>query len=111
MTTKELLTNTKEGAVVTAEMEAKAVELLTKMAEDATKRAASAKAKKSAENEPLINAATALLHNSDGELTAAEIASALGIKTPKATAIAKAVEGVTVGEKRIGSRIVKTYSL
>lgn len=111
MTMKELLTNITENSTVTAEMAQKAQELLAKMAEEATKRVQKAAEKRSAENEPLIAAATALLQNSDGELTAAEIASALGVKTPKATAIAKAIENVTVGEKRIGSRIVKTYSL
>jgi hypothetical protein len=111
MTTKELLTNITENSTVTAEMAQKAQELLAKMAEEALKRAEKAHDKKSVENAPLIQAATALLNGSDCELTAAEIASALGIKTPKATAIAKAVEGVKVGEKRIGSRIVKTYSL
>lgn len=111
MTTKELLSSITENSTVTAEMERKAQELLAKMAEEAQKRAEKAHGKKSVENAPLVQAATALLNGSDCELTAAEIASALGIKTPKATAIAKAVEGVKVGEKRIGSRIVKTYSL
>ena len=111
MTNKELYQSITEGAVVTAEMVQKAQELLAKQAEEATKAAQKRAEKKSAEDAPLIQAATALLNGSDCELTAAEIATALGIKTPKATAIAKAVEGVKVGEKRIGSRIVKTYSL
>ena len=111
MTNKELYQSVTEGAVVTAEMEQKAQELLAKQAEEATKAAQKRAEKKSAEDAPLIQAATALLNGSDCELTAAEIASALGILTQKATAIAKAVEGVKIGEKRIGSRIVKTYSL
>lgn len=113
MTNKELYKAIVEGAVVTADMEAKARELLTKQEEDALKASAKRAEKKSAEDAPLIEAVTELLRTSDAPLTATEIASAgIGIAThSKATAIVGKVEGVVVGEKRIGNRMVKTYTL
>lgn len=113
MTNKELYQAIKEGATVTAEMEAKAQELLAKQAEDALKASAKRAEKKSAEDMPLIEAVTELLRTSDSPLTATEIATAgVGISThSKATAIASKVEGVVVSEKRIGNRMVKTYTL
>lgn len=113
MTNKELYQAIVEGAVVTAEMAQKAQELLAKQAEDALKASAKRAEKKSAEDMPLIEAVTELLRTSDTPLTATEIASAgIGIAThSKATAIVGKVEGVVVGEKRIGSRMVKTYTL
>ena len=109
MTNKELYQSIIEGAVVTADMAQKAQELLAKQAEEAQKRAE----KKSAEDMPLIEAVTELLRTSDAPLTATEIAGAsIGVKShSKATAIVGKIEGVTVGEKRIGNRIVKTYTL
>ena len=114
MTNKELYQAIVEGAVVTAEMAQKAQELLVKQAEDAQKAATKRAEKKSAEDLPLIEAVTEVLRTSGTALTATEIASAgiPGLTThSKATSIASRVEGVVVGEKRIGSRIVKTYSL
>lgn len=113
MTNKELYQAIVEGAVVTAEMAQKAQELLTKQAEDALKASAKRAEKKSAEDMPLIEAVTELLRTSDAPLTASEIARANhGISShSKATAIANKVEGVVVGEKRIGNRMVKTYTL
>lgn len=113
MTNKELYQAITEGAVVTAEMAQKAQELLAKQAEEAVKAAQKRAEKKSAEDAPLVEAVSVLLSQAGAPLTAAEIVSAgIGIAhTSKATAIAKMVEGVVVGEKRIGSRIVKTYSL
>ena len=113
MTNKELYKAIVEGAVVTADMEAKARELLAKQEEDALKASAKRAEKKSAEDMPLIEAVTELLRTSDAPLTATEIARAFtDIRThSKATAIASKVEGVMVGEKRIGNRMVKTYTL
>ena len=113
MTNKELYKAIVEGAVVTADMEAKARELLAKQEEDALKASAKRAEKKSAEDAPLIEAVTELLRTSDMPLTASEIAGAgIGIAShSKATAIVKMVDGVVVDEKRIGSRIVKTYTL
>lgn len=113
MTNKELYQAIVEGAVVTADMAQKAQELLAKQTEDALKASAKRAEKKSAEDMPLIEAVTELLRTSDAPLTATEIASAgIGIPThSKATAIANKVEGVVVGEKRIGNRMVKTYTL
>lgn len=113
MTNKELYQAIVEGAVVTAEMAQKAQELLTKQAEDAVKAAGKRAEKKSAEDAPLVEAVTELLRTSTDPLTATEIKDAhIGIlSTSKATAIVKQVEGVVVDEKRIGSRIVKTYAL
>ena len=113
MTNKELYQSITEGAVVTAEMAQKAQELLAKQAEEASKAAQKRAEKKSAEDMPLIEAVTELLRTSDAPLTATEIAGAsIGVKShSKATAIVGKIEGVTVGEKRIGNRIVKTYTL
>jgi hypothetical protein len=113
MTNKELYKAIVEGAVVTADMEAKAQELLAKQAEEASKASAKRAEKKRAEDAPLIEAVTELLRTSDTPLTASEIASANhGISShSKATAIVNEIEGVVVGEKRIGNRMVKTYTL
>jgi hypothetical protein len=113
MTNKELYKAIVEGAVVTADMEVKARCLLAKQEEDALRASTKRAEKKSAEDMPLIEAVTELLRTSDSPLTATEIASAgIGITTHmKATAIAPKVEGVVIGEKRIGNRMVKTYTL
>ena len=113
MTNKELYQSIIEGAVVTADMAQKAQELLAKQAEEASKAAQKRAEKKSAEDMPLIEAVTELLRTSDAPLTATEIAQHMPSfrNHSKATAIVGKIEGVTVGEKRIGNRIVKTYTL
>lgn len=111
MTNKELYQSITEGAVVTAEMAQKAQELLAKQAEDAVKAAAARAEKKAAEDAPIIEAVRNLLTSATEPMTATAIGQAVEISTSKATFVAKNLEGIKVGEVRVGSRIVKTYSL
>lgn len=110
MTIKELLTATTEGAVVTAEMAEKAKAELERMAAEAANRAAKAAEKRSIEDAPLLAEATELLSDHTVR-TASQIAAAMGIKTPKATALMRKLEGVKVSDVQVDKRIVKGYSL
>ena len=107
MTIKELYQSITEGAVVTAEMAQKAQELLANQAEGAAKRAKN----KLAEDAPIIEAVRNLLTSATEPMTATAIGQAVEISTSKATFIAKSLDGVKIGEIRVGSRINKTYSL
>ena len=110
MTMKEMLTAVTEGAVVTAEMQEKAQAELAKMAAEAEKRAQKAAEKRTSEDAPLLAQAAELL--SDHVVrTASQIAAALEVKTPKATALMRKLEGVKVTEVTVDKRIVKGYSL
>lgn len=111
MTNKELYQSITEGAVVTAEMAQKAQELLAKQAEEATKAAQKRAEKKSAEDAPIFEAVKTLLTSATEPMTATAIGQAVGISTSKATFVAKSLDSIKVGEIRVGSRIVKTYSL
>ena len=111
MTNKELYQAIIEGATVTAEMAQKAQELLAKQAEDAVKAAQARATKKAAEDAPIIEAVRSLLTSATEPMTATAIGQAVEISTSKATFVAKNLDGVKVGEIRVGSRIVKTYSL
>ena len=111
MTNKELYQSITEGTIVTAEMAQKAQELLAKQAEDATKAAQARATKKAAEDAPIIEAVRYLLTSATEPMTATAIGQAVDISTSKATFIAKSLDGIKVGEIRVGSRIVKTYSL
>lgn len=84
---------------------------IEKMDKSAASRAEKAAEKKSIEDAPIIEAITNYLHENPGAHTASDIAAAVGIKTPKATAVLRKVEGVNVGEGKKDKRIVKTYSL
>lgn len=66
------------------------------------------KAKKDAENAPFIEAIQSVL--TDKPQTASQIAAAVNISTPKATALLKKMS-VKVGEMTVDKRIVKAYSL
>lgn len=68
-------------------------------------------AEKRAAREGLLETVRTLLADATEPMTATAIATAVGISTPKATSLAKDVEGVKVGEIRVGNRFVKTYSL
>ena len=111
MTNKELYQSITEGAVVTAEMAQKAQELLAKQAEEATKAAQKRAEKKSAEDAPIFEAVKTLLTSATEPMTATAIGQAVEISTSKATFVAKNLDGIKVGEVRVGSRIVKTYAL
>lgn len=93
------------------EIQADAAELLEKHNKAAASRAEKAAEKKSIEDAPIIEAITNYLRENPGVHTASDIAVAVGIKTPKATAVLRKIEGVNVGEGRKDKRIVKTYSL
>lgn len=110
MTTTELLTAIVTGATVTAEMEAEAKSMLEKRAKGYEARKARAGAKKSAEDAPLIALAREALAD-HAPHTASDVAITLDVSTSKATALLKKVEGVVIGETRIKSRVVKTYTL
>lgn len=86
-------------------------EFATTAIERMNKSAEKAAEKKSAEDAPIIEAITNYLHENPGAHTASDIAAAVGIKTPKATAVLRKVEGVNVGKGEKNKRIVKTYSL
>lgn len=110
MTMKEMLTAVVEGAVVTAEMAEKAQAELAKMAAEAERRAQKAAEKRTSEDAPLLAQAAELL--SDHVVrTAKDIGVALGVSTPKATALMRKLEGVKVSEVTSDKRIVKGYSL
>jgi hypothetical protein len=107
---KELLTAVTEGAVVTAEMAEKAQAELVQMATEAERRAKKAAEKRTSEDAPLLAQAAELL--SDHVVrTAKDIGVALGVSTPKATALMRKLEGVKVSEVTVDKRIVKGYSL
>ena len=110
MTMKELLTATVEGAVVTAEMQEKAQAELVKMAAEAEKRAQKAAEKRTSEDAPLLETAQALLRDHVVR-TAKDIGDAIGVSTPKATALMRKLEGVKVTEVTVDKRVVKGYSL
>lgn len=110
MTMKEMLTAVVEGAVVTAEMAEKAQAELQKMEAEAVRRAQKAAEKRTSEDAPLLESAKALL--SDGIVrTAKDIGVAIGVSTPKATALMRKLDGVKVSEVTVDKRIVKGYSL
>lgn len=88
-----------------------AKKLLDSYQKQVEKRKSKAAEKKSIEDAPIIEAVTNYLRENPGAHTASDIAAAVGIKTPKATAVLRKVEGVNVGEGKKDKRIVKTYSL
>ena len=110
MTMKEMLTAVVEGAVVTAEMAEKAQAELAKMAAEAERRAQKAAEKRTSEDAPLLAQAAELLSD-HAVRTASQIAAELGVKTPKATALMRKLEGVKVSDVQVDKRIVKGYSL
>lgn len=79
-----------------------------KVIEESDSKRNADKAKKDAENAPLIEAIGSVL--TDKPQTASQIAAAVGISTPKATALLKKMS-VKVGEMTVDKRIVKAYSL
>lgn len=106
MTNKEFLTkvslNTIDNEVIDY-----ATEALRKVNESASNRAAA----KNAEDAPLLESLRNLLTTSGKVMTAAEIGSALGVHTSKATALCKRVEGIHVSDVQVDRRMVKGYSL
>lgn len=110
MTKREFLATIINGTEITDEMKKFATEEVAKLDKANETKATKNREKHTSENAPLIAKCAELL--ADGQpRTAAEIGVALEVTTSKATAIAKAVEGVVVGEVRVKNRIVKTYSL
>ena len=66
-----------------------------------------------ADNTELVAALKSAM--ADGKTRTASEIVALGIdgigNTSKATSVVKSIDGIKVGEVRVGSRVVKTYSL
>ncbi len=111
MTTRNFYETIAANETLSAELREFATAAIEKMDKSAASRAEKAAEKKSAEDAPIIEAVTNYLRENPGAHTASDIAAAVGIKTPKATAVLRKVEGVNVGEGQKDKRIVKTYSL
>ena len=111
MTTKEFYNTIATNENLSAELREFATAAIEKMDKSAASRAEKAAEKKSIEDTPIIEAVTNYLRENPGVHTASDIAAAVGIKTPKATAILRKVEGVNVGEVVVNKRVVKGYSL
>ena len=111
MTTKNFYNAIAANETLSAELREFAAAAIEKMDKSAASRAEKAAEKKSIEDAPIIEAITNYLRENPGAHTASDIAAAVGIKTPKATAVLRKVEGVNVGEGKKDKRIVKTYSL
>jgi histidyl-tRNA synthetase len=95
------------------ELRSTAADLLAKHQKQTSAANARARAKKSAENAPLVEAVTNLLRSNAKVFTAAEVKEAIeGIEsTSKATAVLKLVEGVKISDVTVDRRVVKGYSL
>lgn len=111
MTTRNFYETIAANETLSAELREFAAAAIEKMDKSAASRAEKAAEKKSIEDAPIIEAVTNYLRENPGAHTASDIAAAVGIKTPKATAVLRKVEGVNVGEGQKDKRIVKTYSL
>jgi GTP-sensing pleiotropic transcriptional regulator CodY len=111
MTTRNFYETIAANETLSAELREFAAAAIEKMDKSAASRAEKAAEKKSIEDAPIIEAITNYLRENPGAHTASDIAAAVGIKTPKATAVLRKVEGVNVGEGKKDKRIVKTYSL
>lgn len=111
MTTRNFYETIAANETLSAELREFAAAAIEKMDKSAASRAEKAAEKKSIEDAPIIEAITNYLRENPGAHTASDIAAAVGIKTPKATAVLRKVEGVNVGEGQKDKRIVKTYSL
>jgi GTP-sensing pleiotropic transcriptional regulator CodY len=107
MTTRNFYETIAANETLSAELREFAAAAIEKMDKSAASRAE----KKSIEDAPIIEAVTNYLRENPGVHTASDIAAAVGIKTPRATAVLRKVEGVNVGEGKKDKRIVKTYSL
>lgn len=112
MTTKNFYNAIASNESLSAELREFAANAIEKLNKSNENRATKAAEKRAAENAPIIEAITNYLNENKGEwFTAAEIGAKVDISTPKAIAMVNKVEGIKKGEKRIGSRIVGTYSL
>jgi len=111
MTTRNFYETIAANETLSTELREFAAAAIEKMDKSAASRAEKAAEKKSVEDAPIIEAITNYLRENPGAHTASDIAAAVGIKTPKATAVLRKVEGVNVGEGQKDKRIVKTYSL
>jgi GTP-sensing pleiotropic transcriptional regulator CodY len=111
MTTRNFYETIAANETLSADLREFAAAAIEKMDKSAASRAEKAAEKKSIEDAPIIEAITNYLRENPGAHTASDIANAVGIKTPKATAVLRKVEGVNVGEGVVNKRIVKTYSL
>lgn len=111
MTTRNFYETIAANETLSAELREFAAAAIEKMDKTNASRAEKAAEKKSIEDAPIIEAIINYLRENPGVHTASDIANAVGIKTPKATAVLRKVEGVNVGEGKKDKRIVKTYSL
>ena len=109
MTNKNFYESVTEGTVVTDEMAQKAKELLASLLKSEANRASKQAEKKQADL-PLVEKVVEFLRE-HGTSTASQIAEGIGVSTSKATVLAKQVEGIIIGDVRVGNRIVKGYSL
>jgi DNA-binding transcriptional regulator GbsR (MarR family) len=108
MTNREMLT-----AIVNGELNEEVIEKAKEEIAKLDARNANRKNKPSKtqiENAPIIEKIAELL--TDTPMRASEIADALGISTPKASALAKKVEGVVITDVKVkGKGVQKGYSL
>ena len=105
MTTREFLT-----AVATGSISTEIAQEAQKRLDEMTAKTASDKAKRDADNAPIIAAVKAIL--ADGKThTASDISARVGITTPKATAIVKKIDGVKVDSVTVNKRVVNGYHI
>ena len=103
MTTREFLT-----AVVNSD--SAAIAEAQKRLNEMDGKAASNKAKRDADNAPVIAIVKEIL--ADGKThTASDIAARANITTPKATAIVKKIDGIKVDSVTVNKRVVNGYHI
>lgn len=113
MTTIELLNAIINGNEITDEMRAKATEIKEKAQAKASSKSAKEKQKKAEENAPLLAKVREYLATTKAA-GASEVGTAIGVSTPKATALLKVLvanEEVTSVDGKVGKNKCKVYSL
>lgn len=104
MTTRDFL----NAVISSSSDDAVVVEAKTRLAEMNDKNTAR-KVKSLEEDAPLFDAIGKVLTSTPQ--TSTQIANKVGISGPKAVALLKKMEGVTVGETVVNKRVVKTYAV
>ena len=103
MTTREFLT-----AVINSD--STAIAEAQKRLNEMDAKTASNKAKRDADNAPVVAAVKEIL--ADGKThTASDIAARANITTPKATAIVKKINGIKVDSVTVNKRVVNGYHI
>lgn len=109
MTHKEFYQAIVNEQNIALEMREFAEAQLVKMENERTKRREKP-SKTALENAPLAAKIKAEILTAE-PMTAKEVGAALGVSTPKATALLKMLEGIEVAETKVGRNVVKTYCL